>query len=253
MTIETEHGATATLASSWTFVPAGVISSIAPASGQGGALVTITGTSLLGGASNVSHVLVDGINVTRIESLSNTEIVVEVAVQPAGDVTAVEGSVRVVADSGAFVESLGFTYTPAPIVTSVEPLQGQKGTRVTISGSNLRQGASAVSAVLLAGRSATVVSEDDSEVVVEAPDGTALGPLPVAVQASSGASVLSDIATANFTFLERGGVPRRWAPPGMALERRPGLSEATRASKNPRSHPQDSPFETTQGVRISKA
>ena len=206
ITLESADGAQTVLLDAWAYVDQGVISSLSPASGQGGTVVEIAGSSLLGGGNEIESAVVDGFPAAVVGS-SDSKVTVRVTSVPAENVTGVAGSIRLVADSGAIVEAVSqFTYTPVPTIAAVRPAVGMKDTAVTISGTALRQGAVSITSVLLGMATATLQSESDTTVVVLVPDATATLAVEITLVASSGAQTTSDLAVANFTFLERGRV-----------------------------------------------
>jgi DNA-binding beta-propeller fold protein YncE len=142
VTVATSGGISATGAGDrFTYVAAAAptVSAITPTGGTtaGGTAVTITGTNLTG-ATAVKF----GTNVATFFVNSATQIT---ATAPAGAAGTVD--ITVTAPSGTSATGAGdrYTYTSAPIVSSVSPASGATsgGNSVTISGSNLT-GASAV-------------------------------------------------------------------------------------------------------------
>ena len=57
-------------------------------------------------------------------------------------------------------------------LVSVSPSSGQTGTLVTLAGISLTCGGDRVVTVTLAGESATIKSQSESEIIVEAPSGS---------------------------------------------------------------------------------
>lgn len=121
----TTPGGTATLPG-FTFIPPPTITSFTPTSAAGGATVTITGTNFL----SATQVRFGGVAATSFMVVSATQITAVVA---AGGAT---GSVQVTTPGG--VTSLaGFTFIPAPTITSFSPAVGGLGTTIVINGTNL--------------------------------------------------------------------------------------------------------------------
>jgi hypothetical protein len=181
-----DTGAITTLPGGWTYVAPGVISLVSPSSGQHGAVVTISGSGLLGGDILLDRVLFGGI--VALAS-AGTDARVTATVAPRGAAALVD--VTVVADSGARVTASGaFQYLTPGQVSSFTATSGQVGTLVTVLGSNLRGDAAAVASVTLAGLVAEIVSETDSQVLVRIPAGAAASST-VVLTASTGALVQS--------------------------------------------------------------
>ena len=116
----------------WTYITEGSISSVFPASGQEGTLVTLRGATLLGGGSSAASVLLSGAS-AFVDAQNNSVIVVRAA-HGTGN-----GSVVVVSDTGSVVtRSDAWQYLDLGVVASVVPSSGVAGTRVVISGDRLR-------------------------------------------------------------------------------------------------------------------
>jgi hypothetical protein len=98
------------------------ISSISPLSAGVGDQITITGTNFLG-ASSVSF---GGVPAASFKIISNTSITAVVAAGATGNV-----SVANLAGSATFP---GFSFIPAPLITSFSPTQAPAGALVTITG-----------------------------------------------------------------------------------------------------------------------
>merc|ERR1712107_401074 len=79
------------------------------------------------------------------------------------------GNVVLRADTGATVTAEGKWHYRSPgVIDVIRPDSGVRGTHVTLQGNGLLGGGTSVASVTLAGVSAAVVSETDSEIVVEA-------------------------------------------------------------------------------------
>ncbi|EGD83315.1 hypothetical protein PTSG_03923 [Salpingoeca rosetta] len=168
--IEADTGAFVELADGWTYIEAGSVSSVEPATGQRGSVVVIRGTNLLGGGSDVSSVTLAGVEVTSIDS-ANATVVVVVA---GGRSTAGAGDVVLMSDTRATVTASGaFTYLEPGNITSVSPSVGQDGTRVVIEGERLLGDGDNVMSVTLAGVAATVTGASQSQINVTAHASTA--------------------------------------------------------------------------------
>jgi multimeric flavodoxin WrbA len=157
--ITADTGAVVSKASTFGYVGVGNITSVTPESGQLGTKVTLVGTDLLAGGSSLSAASLAGIAVSKIEKETATEVVVVAARSEA----AVTGDIVLSSANGASTTSSdGFKYVAKPVFTSVAPSNGQSGTSVTIVGTGLRSGASAVDKVTLSGvEAASITSEND--------------------------------------------------------------------------------------------
>jgi YD repeat-containing protein len=162
----------------FTVIPPPSISSISPASGPVNTFVTISGAGF-GIAPGTSTVKFNGTQATPF-SWSDSSIVVPV---PVGAST---GPVGITAD-GINSNSLTFTVTGGPSITSLSPASGAPGTVVTISGQNF--GASkGTSVVRFNGLPAAVSSWSATSIGVTVPDGATTGAVQVTVsgQTSNG-------------------------------------------------------------------
>jgi hypothetical protein len=173
-----------------------ILSSISPSSGQGGTKVTLEGTSLLADGGSVDKVELNGVEVDSVESATAAKLVVVAKAQAIGaDQT---GTARITLKNGQTIESVAltdgslrkeFTYKIPGAITKVAPAAGQENTTVTITGSTLLgQGAKADS-VTLAGVAATVVSNNNSMVVIKAGASGATAAGAVVITADTGAIV----------------------------------------------------------------
>ena len=173
----------------WTYlVPASTIDDVSPVNGQSQSRVVISGSNLFGGGSAVVSVSLAGATAT-IVSQNDSVVIVTAASNAAGT-----GAVKLTSDSGATtVLDNGFEYVAVASVDSVVPSSGQLNTVATITGSGLLGGGSSFATVTMAGTSTTVVSGNDTHVVVRVGSGTA-GVGAVVLTATSGAVVSSGAA-----------------------------------------------------------
>ncbi|MAE46192.1 MAG: hypothetical protein CMJ86_04790, partial [Planctomycetes bacterium] len=195
-----DSGASATLENGWTYNVAGEITLVSPSVGQLNTLVTVRGTSLLGGGEEFVNVTLAGVEAVVEEGLVNGSVVVRAASGSAGD-----GDVRLLSDTGAIVELVGgWTYSDDGAITAVEPTSGQEGTRVTITGERLRGAGNSVESVTLGGTSATIESQSDDEVrVVAGVANASAGAVAVVLTADTGATVSEGDG---WTYLTAGNV-----------------------------------------------
>jgi len=129
------------------------ISSFTPGSAASGSAVTIEGT-YLAGATAVSF---GGITATSFTVNSDTSITAVVGTGASGDVS--------VMTPGGTAILAGFTFIPAPTITSFTPTNGGTATSITISGTNFT-GATAVSFGGIAATSFAVSSATSITAVV---------------------------------------------------------------------------------------
>ena len=158
----------------FTLVQPGEITSASPMTGQFGTRVTISGNNLLQGttSNNVSAVMLAGVPVINILSVSQIQIIV----QAAGSASAgTPGPIVVVLTTGARIESpsgITFQYLQPGRISTVIPNSGPVGTNVVISGISLLGGGSSISQVWLGGVQATITGFSDTQVSVTATEGT---------------------------------------------------------------------------------
>lgn len=163
----------------FTFIPAPTITSFTPVNSGTGLTVTINGTSFTG-ATAVSF---GGVPATSFTVVSATQITAVVAAGASGSVS--------VTTPGGTGTLAGFTFVPAPTITSISPTSAMAGATVTINGTNFT-GATAVSFGGTAATSFTVISPTQITAVVGA---GATGNVAVTTAGGTGTLV------AGFTFI----------------------------------------------------
>jgi hypothetical protein len=193
VTVTTVGGTSATSpADQFSFVPAPVVSAVAPNEGPatGGTTVSITGTALTG----ASAVRFGAANASSFTVNSPTSIT---AVAPAGTGT-VDVTVTTVGGTSATSPADQFSFVPAPVVSAVAPNDGPAtgGTSVSITGANFT-GATAVRFGTANASSFTVNSP--TSITASSPPASG-GILDVTVTTVGGASSMS--AVDQFTYLE---------------------------------------------------
>jgi hypothetical protein len=110
--------------------PAPTVSSIAPTAGPiaGGTAVTVTGTNFFSAVT----VKINGVVCTGPAVVNSTSITCTTPAQgPGGPYT-----VSVQTGSGTGTSGAIFTYTSAPIISSISPLYGAVGSTITVTGNN---------------------------------------------------------------------------------------------------------------------
>jgi len=165
------------LADVWTQLEDGVVANIVPRAAQPGKNVTLCGDRLLGGGAEIDQVTLarqivpefSPIPFTPTDNLTSAGsecISIELPSVQIPD-RGISGIVTLVADTGAIIDS-NQTFSYAEI-RSISPMQGQVGTRVTITGVSLLSGYdSATPEVYLSGVRANLLSSNSSNIVVQA-------------------------------------------------------------------------------------
>jgi hypothetical protein len=163
-----------------------------PTSGQRGTTVSLFGQFApgTGGGGTITQVLLAG-NAATIVSQSSSEIVVTAGV-PAGSTDT--GPVRVVANTSAFATyTTNWTYIAPGTISSVTPSSGQKGTRITVAGSNFVGGGrgNSIATVRVAGvRALSVVSFTATEVVFRMGAGPNITGATIVLETNLGAQTI---------------------------------------------------------------
>jgi hypothetical protein len=155
----------------FTVLPTPTLTSLSPATGPVGAIVTIVGTNF-GASQGSSTVKFNGTAATST-SWSTTSIGVPV---PAG---ATSGSV-VVTVGGVASNGLTFTVLPTPTITSLTPTSGPVGGSVTIAGTNFGSSQSG-STVTFGSVQATPSAWSATSITVPVPTGASTGSVIVTV------------------------------------------------------------------------
>ena len=190
----------ADLLAGFTFIPAPIVSSFSPSSGASGAIVIITGTDF----TDATSVSFGGTAATSFNVDSPTQISATVA-------SGTSGNVSVTTPGGADLLA-GFTFIPAPIVSSFSPSSGASGAIVIITGTDFSGatgvtfgGTAAASFTVNSSTqiSAVVASGSSGDVSVTSPGGTgvlsgfSLLPLPVIGSLVPGSGAVGAIVTIN--------------------------------------------------------
>jgi hypothetical protein len=179
-----DSGGIATAADVWTYLEEGVIESVFPTEGQAGTYVSVVGEELRGGGTEVVSATIAGV-AAEVTSENSTHVVLR-----PGDAGASTGHVVLISDSGATVTAENaFTYATPGAIASVYPSVGQYNTRVTITGSALLGGGESYASITLGGVEASVVTANDTFVVVDAAASDDAGTGDAALVSDTGATV----------------------------------------------------------------
>ena len=183
--LTTNTGVVSTLPNGFRYLAEGEIYDVSPEVGHYGTRVTITGISLLGGGELVSVTLAD--ELAEVLDASETSIVLVVQASNTSKV----GPIVIKNNEGAqVVRLIGWKYTAPAVIDSIRPSSGQVGTLVTIDGSGLLMGESGfMDSIKLSGTKATIVSFNDTRMIVEADLGTNFTQADAQIWASDGGYV----------------------------------------------------------------
>ena len=148
----------------------GSISSISPSSGQYETRVTVTGVRFDDG-EGIRRITVAGVE-AEIESANSTSVIANV--QRPTRLGAFQGTIVIESNQGTVTESTqNFNYLQEGFIATLTPSQGQRGTRITLSGSDLRGGGNLVQSATIAGTQADIMSQTNTEVVLMAGENAA--------------------------------------------------------------------------------
>lgn len=149
----------------FTFLPAPTIASFTPLAAGPGKTVTLTGTNFTGATA----VTFGGVNAQSFTVVSPTVITAVIGAIGAS------GSIAVTVPGGTTTLA-GFTFSPAPVITSFSPANGPVGSSVVINGNNLGTGAGS-NIVYFGAAKATVTAASAQQLTVTVPAGTTFQPL----------------------------------------------------------------------------
>ncbi len=142
----TTSGGTASLGS-FVYIPTPTISSFSPTEAASGATVTITGTNFTGTGVSVSTLKFGGTAASSFTVINSTTITAVVASGTSGSV--------LVTTSGGTASLNGFSYIPAPTVSSFSPTTAATGATITITGTNFTGTGVGVNSLKFGGTSAS--------------------------------------------------------------------------------------------------
>lgn len=194
VTVVADTGAYATQLNAFTFRAEGNIVGVAPATGQGGTYITITGTELLGGGTVATQVSLADVAVLAIESANDTVVIVRAGAATGASV----GAVRVTSNTGAIVTLVGgFTYRAPGSIVEVDPAVGQEGTIVTIRGTGLLGSPTGtLVSALFAGTPGSILLQNGTQVTVRVGANTSATVGDVRLEGADGALIVAPDAWA---------------------------------------------------------
>ena len=168
ITIEFNDNSILRIPNSWSYQSPVQINNVSPGMlGYFNTSVVLSGANFQAGQVTVVSVTLAGIQ-TMIESQNNTQIHLRIVELHNTTADPIVGPIVIVSSQEAtFISSNNFTYVQV-IVDAVSPQQGQRGTRVTVSGDGVLLGGMTVMAFWLGGVRAIVRSANDSLITVEA-------------------------------------------------------------------------------------
>lgn len=183
--LTSETGATVVYENGWKYSR---IDSVTPSFGQLGTRITIAGQGLQLDGSSVSGVKLAGIEVEKIVSESDTQVVV-IAGESSGS-TGVLG-VEITCDIGSsMAKAQSWSYLAPSLIETVSPASGQIGTKVTIAGARFFGGGSQIVSVQMGQKLATfdsVDSEDNIVVVIKDDAAPSASATAIVITADTGA------------------------------------------------------------------
>lgn len=182
VTVSTPSG-TATSPNDFTVLVVPAITGFAPASGDVGTVVTLTGANLAGATA----VRFNGISAAEFTVLSATNLTARVPT------SATTGRITVQAPGGTAESATLFSVITLPAISAFLPTSGGPGTTVTIDGANFT-GATAVLFHSVAAASYTVVSAQ--RITAVAPAALSTGPISVTTPVGTAASTTDFVAVA---------------------------------------------------------
>ena len=202
--LEADSGAQVIAQRVFSYITPGNITSVQPASGLHGTIITITGFQLFGYGIKLKSVSIAGTLAAFDHFAVNSSVITVTAGINAHPVT---GPIVITSSSGAIVSYFNWTYVQGGIISALLPAVGRSGIRVTLSGSRLLSGGTTVKCIIVNGSpSFKIESANDTHIQFR------LGPPPPAGQSQHGVSVVLTSGsmysvTANlFAYTSDGGI-----------------------------------------------
>ena len=168
ITVEFNDNSVLRIDEAWSYQRPVEINSVTPGMlGYFNTSIVLNGSNFQAGGVTVVSVTLAGVQ-TTIESQNNSQLRLRIVEQRDTASGPIVGPIVITSSQGAtFISSNNFTYVQVRI-NSVSPQRGQRGTRVSVSGIGVLLGGTMVSRFWLGGVNATVVSANDSWIMVEA-------------------------------------------------------------------------------------
>jgi hypothetical protein len=168
------------------------VTSIEPAGGAivGGTPITIRGTGLTNSGVGLNEVEIGGVPALYVVVLSNTEITCVTPPSPTGASGAFD--VTVTKNTGTGTATGGFTYNPAPTLSSISPAVGPPGggLSVTLTGTGFTANNPGDNKVTIQGFDCTgIIVDSDTQIRCITPAGTSVA-ADVAVKNRNGTATL---------------------------------------------------------------
>ena len=192
----------------WTAVVPAVILSVQPEEGQFGSYITIIGRNLLQGDLSISSIQLAGVNAYSIVNISSTAIVIRapsISFSPSKRSAGQRGSIRIVLESGAYIEStILWSYTPQTTISSVFPVIGAVGSTVTIQLAHYYSDSDNITTVLLGNTNCNILAVGLDFVNITVLAGKySTQPVGMVIETASGVIISKD---AVFTVEESGNI-----------------------------------------------
>lgn len=176
----------------------GNISTVTPAVGTVGTMVTITGTNLLGGGTQAQTMMLNGVLADVIAN-GNSHMTVRANVDY--NITGDPGAVIIISETGSIVmRENAWTYEKLGDITSFTPQSGQQGINVLIGGVSLiGTSGSHIVEVTLAGIPATITFQNNTMLTATAGYSNISLTGPIILKAYSGPIITSN---SNWSYYE---------------------------------------------------
>ena len=120
----------------WRFLVPGEISRNTPQVGQTGTRIQVTGTNLLGGGSIIMDVFLDGVSAVVV-SATDTAISLIAGDLQARQADFYPGQIFIETNTGAIIIGGTYNHRQSGTISAFSPGRGRRGTRVSITGTNL--------------------------------------------------------------------------------------------------------------------
>lgn len=182
------------------------VEDFSPKEGKSGQEVVITGQNF-GDYAEAAAVYFNGVPSEDIVSIENSKIVTKV---PNG---ATSGIITVKVWTHIDSTNASFTVLPSGKITGMSPTEGEPGDQVTILGENFGTNADDVAVMFRGGKSAEIISVEDTKIVVVVPEGGSTGAITLQLgpQTLTGPVFSYPLVGLNFHF-DTDGDSEGWVP-----------------------------------------